>query len=231
MKNKAYIVLVGVDHSELADRALQQAFALASQRENAQVHALAILTVPTTDPRYAMPIYAAMEDRSALDTALDSLKAHVQLQVDRFLLAHPGSKPSFSVVSHISVDTAAHGIVQLASDLDASLIVIGTHNRKGVERFLLGSVAEATVRYARCPVLVIPAERPIVGEVTITPPCAECVRARTASNGTELWCTQHRERHGRRHTYHQSDRSSGDSNFPLVFMKIFQPRRMIWSER
>ncbi|MET0795269.1 MAG: universal stress protein, partial [Polyangiaceae bacterium] len=146
------------------------------------------------------------------------LKAHVQLQADRFALEHPQLKPTFALTSHVSLDTAAHGIVQLASDLGADLIVIGTHNRKGVERFLLGSVAEATVRHAHCPVLVIPAPpQAPPSEVTIAPPCPECVRARIASGGSDLWCAQHRERHGRRHTYHQSDRSSNDSTFPLVF--------------
>ena len=34
------------------------------------------------------------------------------------------------------------------------LVALGTHGRKGIERALLGSVAEATVRYAPCSVLV-----------------------------------------------------------------------------
>jgi hypothetical protein len=34
------------------------------------------------------------------------------------------------------------------------MIVVGTHARRGVERFVLGSVAEALVRSGRCPVLV-----------------------------------------------------------------------------
>jgi hypothetical protein len=42
------------------------------------------------------------------------------------------------------------------------------------------------------------------------------VETRRSSQGAEFWCEQHRERHGRRHTYHQGDRTSSDSNFPLV---------------
>jgi nucleotide-binding universal stress UspA family protein len=48
-------------------------------------------------------------------------------------------------------------IVTEASDWDADLVVLGTHGRTGVSRFLIGSVAEAVLRGALCDVLVIPA--------------------------------------------------------------------------
>ncbi|MET0790099.1 MAG: universal stress protein, partial [Polyangiaceae bacterium] len=71
MNSKPYVVLVGVDHLELADRALQEAFALASQRENAHVHALSILPLPSNDPRYGISVYAALDERATLDTAVE----------------------------------------------------------------------------------------------------------------------------------------------------------------
>jgi nucleotide-binding universal stress UspA family protein len=43
-----------------------------------------------------------------------------------------------------------------AANEDADLIVISTHGRTGLEHLLIGSVAEHVVRYAHCPVLVIP---------------------------------------------------------------------------
>ena len=52
---------------------------------------------------------------------------------------------------------AVHGILERASGYD--LIVLGSHGRRGVSRFFLGSVAEATVRRAPCSVLVTRAER------------------------------------------------------------------------
>jgi nucleotide-binding universal stress UspA family protein len=44
-----------------------------------------------------------------------------------------------------------------AANEDADLIVTSTHGRTGLGQVLIGSVAERVVRYARCPVLVIPA--------------------------------------------------------------------------
>jgi nucleotide-binding universal stress UspA family protein len=46
-------------------------------------------------------------------------------------------------------------IVALATDERADLVVIGTHGRGGVNRALLGSVADRVVRLAPCPVLTI----------------------------------------------------------------------------
>ena len=48
-----------------------------------------------------------------------------------------------------------HEIVTLARDKHADLIVIGTHGRGGVNRALLGSVADRVVRLAPCPVLTV----------------------------------------------------------------------------
>jgi nucleotide-binding universal stress UspA family protein len=45
-------------------------------------------------------------------------------------------------------------VTRLAADEKVDLVVVGTHGRKGLERAVLGSVAEAIVRHAPCPVLV-----------------------------------------------------------------------------
>ena len=46
-------------------------------------------------------------------------------------------------------------IVEAAESQDVDLIVVGTHGRTGLQRFLIGSVAERVVRTARRPVLSV----------------------------------------------------------------------------
>ncbi|MFO0754681.1 MAG: universal stress protein [Thermodesulfovibrionales bacterium] len=46
-------------------------------------------------------------------------------------------------------------ILRYAEEKGIDLIVLGTHGRKGLDRFLFGSTAEKVVRYARCPVLTV----------------------------------------------------------------------------
>ncbi len=50
---------------------------------------------------------------------------------------------------------ASDGILDLAKQEQADLIVMGTHGRTGVKRLLMGSVAEKIVRHAHCPVLTM----------------------------------------------------------------------------
>jgi nucleotide-binding universal stress UspA family protein len=46
-------------------------------------------------------------------------------------------------------------IVSIADEIDADLVILGTRGRTGLERVLLGSVAESVVRHAACSVLVV----------------------------------------------------------------------------
>jgi nucleotide-binding universal stress UspA family protein len=54
-------------------------------------------------------------------------------------------------------------LARIADEIEADLIVMGSHGRRGVQRFLLGSVAESLVRATDKPVLIVrhdPAEHP-----------------------------------------------------------------------
>jgi nucleotide-binding universal stress UspA family protein len=217
MLPKPYVVLVGMDFSEFADRALVEAFDLSSRREKTEIHVVYIASVPPVDANYALAGNVPVNGVNPLDGALEQLRAHVQTRLDAFLAdaGKAARKVSRTVVSHVRLDSPSLGIAQFASELNADLIIVGTHGRAGLARMLMGSVAEMTVRYARCPVLVIPSAEPLP-EVKIEPACAECLRARAESGGRDLWCEQHRERHGRRHTYHQADHGGEETNFPLV---------------
>jgi len=60
-----------------------------------------------------------------------------------------------SPVLEVRAGAAAPTITQYAHEVNADLIVIGTHGRSGLSHLLLGSVAEKVVRLAECPVLTV----------------------------------------------------------------------------
>jgi nucleotide-binding universal stress UspA family protein len=63
-----------------------------------------------------------------------------------------------STLEFVQIGKPAQEILNAAKTWPADLIVMGSHGRHGISRALLGSVAEAVMRHAPCPVLVIRAE-------------------------------------------------------------------------
>jgi universal stress protein A len=55
----------------------------------------------------------------------------------------------------VKTGDARDAILEAAREIEADLIVMGTHGRRGVTRLFLGSVAEDVMRRAPCPVLVV----------------------------------------------------------------------------
>jgi nucleotide-binding universal stress UspA family protein len=216
-ETKPHVIVVGVDQSETGDLALKQALEIGARQAPAEIHAISVVTLlspPSGSLEYSL---ATTVPAIPMAEAGRQLERHVQRQLDELKRTLGLSDQQLPrVVGHIRLDMPAREIAQLAADLEADLVVVGTHGRRGLARALVGSVAEATVRLAPCPVLVV-RPRQIAPTVTIEPPCPECVKARKASQGQQLWCAQHSERHGQRHTYHQSDRVSADGTMPLVF--------------
>ena len=220
-----YIIVAGIDYSPVSSLALDRAFELAAQHSSAEVHVVNVVRTMGTLAQLESPADPGFANVSLSDAA-EQVRAYAEARLRAFRggRSETGADP-ITLVAHLRLEAAAEEIAQLAGDLHADLIVVGTHGRRGVSRLLLGSVAEEVVRLASCPVLVMrdkahhePRHEEITeNEPQIEPPCDQCLEARRASGGTEMWCEQHREQHGRRHTYHQGDRTSIEVNMPLVF--------------
>jgi nucleotide-binding universal stress UspA family protein len=63
--------------------------------------------------------------------------------------------PQSSAVEFIEVGRPWEEIVKAAKEWSADLIVIGTHGRSGMQRAVIGSVAEAVMRHAPCPLVAV----------------------------------------------------------------------------
>jgi nucleotide-binding universal stress UspA family protein len=70
--------------------------------------------------------------------------------------------PAVEYEHHLVTGDPAAAVARLADAEGVDLIVMGTHGRTGLTRLLMGSVAEAVVRRAKCPVLTFkqPANQP-----------------------------------------------------------------------
>jgi nucleotide-binding universal stress UspA family protein len=217
MSRRPFVIVVGCDFSEQANRALKAGLEQASLNTPSELHVLhaTLLASEAGDLHAGAPPAGALG--GALIASLEELRQKLLKHLDAQLSRLPSFPPTgVRVFAHVLLESPVFAVTRLAEVLEASLIVVGSHGRHGVARWLLGSVAEAVVRQAACPVLVVP---PLPQELpipAIEPACPECVVTRQRASGAEPWCAQHREHHGRRHVYHQVERVSSDAALPLV---------------
>lgn len=74
------------------------------------------------------------------------------------LAAHLEDHLTLGDVEKVDAATASDAVVAAAEEVDAALIVLGSHGRHGVRAALLGSTSTDVLHHARRPTLVIPSE-------------------------------------------------------------------------
>lgn len=115
-----------------------------------------------------------------------------------------------TVIGHLVEDRAQRAILQTAASIDADLIVLGTHGRTGLARWAMGSIAEAVVRHATCPVWVVREKRHEEPQMeAIEPPCPDCVETQRTTHGATLWCARHARHHPRAHLHYANPQGFG----------------------
>lgn len=135
-------VLCPIDFSDASQRAVE----LATELAEADGGTLALLNV--LDPP---AVYSGAERTAALVRDLDRYAAeHLEQWTARVASQTLAPVEKLSRVGHPGAEILA----ALESDPPYDLAVVGSHGRLGLERMLLGSVAEKIVRHARCAVLV-----------------------------------------------------------------------------
>jgi nucleotide-binding universal stress UspA family protein len=139
-------IMVAIDGSDTASRGLQEAIKLAKEQQAklAIIHVIDLVIV-----------YGAGQFPGAYVGATREL-AHETLERARKSAIAAGLDPEIQSPEIVTSGYhVAETIAQAARDWKADLLVVGTHGRRGVSRWLLGSVAERIVRVAPCPLLLI----------------------------------------------------------------------------
>jgi nucleotide-binding universal stress UspA family protein len=189
--NEKAVIVVALDLSPIS-AAVMRAAAVAAAARPSELHLLHVLKPPPAEP----------VDTLHVATVADQTKDQLQE------LARDLPRTVSRVVIHVRMGDAEVEIAQLASDVASDLIVVGTHGYKGIDRLLLGSVAEALVRNAPCPVLTYRPKTVRLWE-RIEPPCKDCVAVQQATGRATLWCERHSQHHPRAHTYSEIPPSYG----------------------
>lgn len=141
-------ILVATDGSKFSEAAIQR---VASQVNSKgaevlvlqAVEPLVFSTPPQMAPGYAPEMAEIREER------LREAKASV---ADAAKVLQAGG---FAVRTRVVEADPRTAILDIAAELGADLIVVGSHGRRGLMKFLLGSVAESVAHHAHCSVLIV----------------------------------------------------------------------------
>jgi nucleotide-binding universal stress UspA family protein len=136
-------ILVPLDGSELAERALAPARQLAAEFD-AEVLLLRVWETPLYGPEDSPVVMEALE-QAASTNAKDYI-THTACQLQAQGVPVRGETKNGAVVE---------SILEQAQDSATNLIVMSTHGRSGVGRWVMGSVADGVLRVASVPVLLI----------------------------------------------------------------------------
>lgn len=146
MPNPLKRILVPVDFHVPSRAALGFANDLAT-KVNASVDVLHVIDLPGTTTAYTAEIYVPVPTEYR-----QGVKRQVGERLEEWLATT--SAPA-GVTQHIVEGHPAEQITHFASNNKIDLIVMGTHGRTGVSHLVSGSVTEAVVRTAHCPVVTV----------------------------------------------------------------------------
>lgn len=138
-------ILVPLDGSRFAEGALPYAQMLA-ECGGSEIELLRVTVHPTT--------YVYVSDPATLASLYDSDRAHCEEYLRR-VAADLQAKTAVAISTAVREGPVADAILDHAEASQADLIVMSTHGRSGMERWLLGSVAEKVVRGAKIPVMLV----------------------------------------------------------------------------
>lgn len=134
-------ILFPTDGSPASQTAVEHAIDHA-ERYDARLHTLYV--VDTT-------AYASLD--AGAETVISALKEEGKTALSQ--VAERAESADIPVVSEIVSGSPYKQLTEYATTNDVDLIVMGTHGRTGLDRYLLGSVTERVVRSADMPVLTV----------------------------------------------------------------------------
>jgi nucleotide-binding universal stress UspA family protein len=140
------VILVATDGSTAADQALEEAIGVAVG-SNAKIAVITVWRALQGDFGLAYPSTAMLNE------LLDAERAHAEAT-----LAHAVEQASgagVEITTRLTTGDPAHEICAYAREVDAWMIAVGTRGHSSVAALLLGSVSNAVIRSAPCPVLVV----------------------------------------------------------------------------
>ncbi|MFZ3170006.1 MAG: universal stress protein [Candidatus Methanoperedens sp.] len=148
--------MIATDGSEHTEKAITHAIELA-KLTGAQLHAVYVISL--VSPPGTLEIKSDFDPGSyeTIDASIEGLKKILKHEGDEAIkiVEEQAKRDGVDLRKWIMEGQPAKEILKLAEEESVDIIVMGTLGRSGIEKFLLGSVADKVIRGSRIPVLVV----------------------------------------------------------------------------
>ncbi len=148
-------IIIALDYDPTAEKVAETGYQLAKsmQAETILLHVL-------SDSSFYMPLeYSPIMGFPGMP-ALDIIEPLNSEELQKAALAFLESSRNHLGDTNIRIMTAegefAESILQIASDNEADIIVIGSHSRSAFEKILMGSVTEKLLHHSKIPLFIVP---------------------------------------------------------------------------
>jgi nucleotide-binding universal stress UspA family protein len=153
-------VLVPTDGSENAERAVRFSAQVADRRHQAEVTVVYVhLHVPPTAHQDASGLEPEQQEVQPLHEEPDNEElVHAREIVDRAVVEIKSlvTSPDVTVTGRVMVDDRVdNGVLRVADEISADIIVMGTRGLSTLRGAIMGSVSHALIEKATCPVLIV----------------------------------------------------------------------------
>ncbi len=151
-------VLIALDYNPTAQKVAEVGFNLAKSM-NAEVILLHVITDPifysTAGYSPIMGFTGYMDMAPVQFESVDGLK-NASLQFLEKSKQHLGDKTIQTIVKE---GDFAESILETAKEINADIIVVGSHSRKWLENIVMGSVTEKVLHHTTIPLLIVPTKK------------------------------------------------------------------------
>ena len=138
-------ILTAIDFSECSDHAFEYALTLATQFQ-AELTLIHVINEPVDLRGFYVP-----------HISFEQLEKEIEEGAEKMMMTFCQEKLAGYTNYKTAIVTGIpyEEIIRKAEETAASLIILGTHGRTGIDHLIFGSTAERVVRSAACPVLTI----------------------------------------------------------------------------
>ena len=147
-------ILIAVDDSRYADHAAEFGFEMA-RLCSAEVGLVNIIE-PIIMPAGGSDSITGITTEVSLVNESEMVRIQQEAAENTIRRIQEQYGDQLKITNFTDYGITADGILKCSAEFGADLIVVGTHNRTGIDRLFMGSIAENLVRHSKIPVLVVP---------------------------------------------------------------------------